>query len=386
MPYVASNDERCYAVREQEFGKAAATVTASSRIPIVKFSGKRESETIRRLDKTGTRTFQGAPVKGRRQTSFEIRSYLSSWAEAPNHGALMESALGADAQIFGGGETAAGTTASQIVFVAPHGLSTGQAISINNEMRFVSAVVDAVTVQLNAPLSIDPGAGALAGVTYTYRLATNQPSVSLYDFWGRGPGASRLVTGAVVDEMRLILNGDVHEIRYRGVARDLIEEAAFSTEASGLTEFPTETDPTSSYALVAGSLGQAWLGSSIQRTCAVTGAEIVVNNNVDGRSREFGHCAPAMFFGGEREVTARFSLYYEDPSMGQQLAQCARNGDSMPVMLQLGDTVGQTCAVYLPAVVPTAPDFDDSEARLQWQITAARAQGTGDDELFIAFG
>ena len=56
------------------------------------------------------------------------------------------------------------------------------------------------------------------------------------------------------------------------------------------------------------------------------------------------------------------------------------------VMLQLGEQAGQLCGAYMPAMVPSVPEFDDSETRLQWKFQNNRAQGTVNDELYIAFG
>ena len=55
-------------------------------------------------------------------------------------------------------------------------------------------------------------------------------------------------------------------------------------------------------------------------------------------------------------------------------------------MLQLGEQTGQLFGAYMPAMVPEAPEFDDQETRLQWKFQSSRAQGTVDDEVFLAFG
>jgi hypothetical protein len=54
-------------------------------------------------------------------------------------------------------------------------------------------------------------------------------------------------------------------------------------------------------------------------------------------------------------------------------------------MLQLGEQTNQLVGVYLPAMVPDVPEFDDSETRLQWKFQNDRAQGTADNELYISF-
>jgi hypothetical protein len=42
--------------------------------------------------------------------------------------------------------------------------------------------------------------------------------------------------------------------------------------------------------------------------------------------------------------------------------------------------------IYLKSMVPDVPQFDDSEKRLKWTFRDARAQGTADDEIVVAFG
>jgi hypothetical protein len=37
-------------------------------------------------------------------------------------------------------------------------------------------------------------------------------------------------------------------------------------------------------------------------------------------------------------------------------------------------------------VIPSVPEFNDSKNRLQWQFRQAKAQGTVDDEIIVAFG
>jgi hypothetical protein len=55
-------------------------------------------------------------------------------------------------------------------------------------------------------------------------------------------------------------------------------------------------------------------------------------------------------------------------------------------MLQLGAQAGQLLGVYMPAMVPEVPQYDDSETRLEWKFQNSRAQGTADDELYVAIG
>ena len=85
-------------------------------------------------------------------------------------------------------------------------------------------------------------------------------------------------------------------------------------------------------------------------------------------------------------MEATFQLYSLDDSATAGLYQAARQQSPISVMFQLGETAGQLMAVYLKSVIPVVPEFDDSKNRLQWQFKSARAQGTVDDEIAVAFG
>jgi hypothetical protein len=54
-------------------------------------------------------------------------------------------------------------------------------------------------------------------------------------------------------------------------------------------------------------------------------------------------------------------------------------------MIQMGQQTGSLCGLYLKAVTPEAPELDDSEPRLEWNVRGSRAQGTAEDELVVAF-
>jgi hypothetical protein len=56
------------------------------------------------------------------------------------------------------------------------------------------------------------------------------------------------------------------------------------------------------------------------------------------------------------------------------------------MMFQLGQQEGQLFGTYMKSVVAPVPEFDDSESRLRWKFAGAIGQGTGDDELIVAFG
>jgi len=77
--YISSNHNRFYTALETEFG-ATATVTEQNRIPAIRMAIKNEQQTVRRRDKTGSRSRMVVPTGGRDQTEFRLETYLTNWA------------------------------------------------------------------------------------------------------------------------------------------------------------------------------------------------------------------------------------------------------------------------------------------------------------------
>ena len=153
--YISSNANRLYTALESDYGQVPA-ITAANRIAAVKLTAKQSLETAQRRDKTGSRTFPGFPSGLRRRTSFDLTTYMTSWdnpsAGPPSYGPLFQASLGGTPLVFNGGTVASGSTESMLAFTAPHGLVPEQAVAHGGEIRFVAAIVDALRVQLNAPL------------------------------------------------------------------------------------------------------------------------------------------------------------------------------------------------------------------------------------------
>ncbi len=384
--YISSNANRFYTALENAYGEVGE-VQAANRIPAVKLAVQQQSAAGARKDKTGTRTFAGQPLGGRRRTTFELRTYLTNWDKsgAPGYGPLFQAALGAPPLTFAGGTIASYTEQGQLAFQAPHGLAAGQAVATAGEIRFVGAIINPTVVQLNAPFTVAPAAGSAAAPTITYMPATELPSASIHDYWSPSTAVQRVLRGAAVDEMQILVNGDFHETRFKGVARDLIDSATF-TGAGELTSFPEEPaiadfDST----IVPGNMGQAWLGSLPTQFFTLTGASVVVKNDLDMRSREFGSSVPRAIAPGQRTVAAAFDLFARDDDETRALFEASRQESPISVMFQLGEAEGQLMGVYLKSVVPDVPEFDDGENRLQWRFRGGRAQGAGDDEVVVAF-
>ena len=386
--YISSNANRFYTAIESAYGQVDA-IAATNRIPAVKLTVKQQLEVTARRDKTGSRTFAGLPNGGRRVTNFALKTYMTSWQKAsggPGYGPLFQAGLGGAPLLFAGG-TIASYSGSRLGFAAPHGLQAGQAVSSGGEVRFVTAIVDAHTAQLNAPFTISPGNGPTIGAAVTYTPATELPSASVFDYWDPATAVQRVLSGVAIDQVQIDVNGDYHEFTFSGLAQDVLDSASFSAGASQLESFPAEPARAGfDYTIVPGSMGQAWIGATPNQFFTITSASVVLKNNLDTRTREFGTNLPRAISPGQRSVTATFQLYSQDDSATAGLYQAARQQSPISVMLQLGEIDGQVMGVYLKSVIPVVPEFDDSKNRLQWQFRSSRAQGTVDDEIAVAFG
>ncbi|HVO97430.1 MAG TPA: hypothetical protein VMT15_05155 [Bryobacteraceae bacterium] len=387
--YVCSNNERIYCALEANYGSIPA-ITGSNRIPALKFKAKQVPEQTGRKDKTGTRTFVGLPNRIREITTFEVDTLLTDWSNTsapPAYGPLFQCAMGGTPAIWAGGTVASVTGTTQIAFAAPHGLSVGQAVTFNDEMRFVTAIADPMTVFINGGFTTPPVAGSAMGPTINYGLANSLPSASIFDYWDPAPAAQRVVEGAAMDKMQMKVNGDFQEFTFSGPARDLVDSASFETGEGGLTQFPAEPVIANfDYTIVPGHLGEVWMGVSPAQFSTITAAELTLENNINLRAKEFGSDYARCIAASTRAVTLNFSLFAMADAQTQGLYQAARQRSPISVMLQLGQQGGQLCGAYMPAMVPQVPQFDDSDTRLQWNFQNNRAQGTANDELYVAFG
>jgi hypothetical protein len=300
---------------------------------------------------------------------------------------MFQGALGGTATMFPGGTVAAGSSTTTLKFVAPHGLAPGQAVTYLGELRFVAAVVDSTSVQLNAPLSLVPTASASIGPTATYFPTTELPSVSVFDYWAPSSAVQRILCGAGIDQMSVKVNGDFHEFAFSGVAQELVDSTSFASGIGQLSSFPPEPVLGAfDYSIVPGHLGQVWLGNGPDRFFTLTDAQIALNNNLDLRGQEFGSSIPRAISPGTRDVSIDFQLFQQDDEATQGLYQAAKQQSPISAMLQLGQQPNQLFGVYLKSILAEVPEYDDTGARLQWHFRSSRAQGTADDEIVVAFG
>lgn len=387
--YIASNDNRYYTALETAYG-AVPPITGANRFPGVSLAIAQHLEKPARRDKTGSRTFGGVPTGLRKRTEFAVKTYLMSWPDQtvePSHGPLIQSCFGASPRAFLGGTVSSTPATNQIQFSVAHGLLVGQAVTFGGELRFASAVVDTRTIEVNVPFSVTPASGAALGKTYSYQPAKTPKSVSLFDYWSPSTAVQRIVSGGAVDKMRVKVNGDFHEFEFAGPACDLVDSSSFAAGMGSLTSFPAEPALGAyNFTPVPGHLGQAWLGAIPQQVLTLTHAEFVVQNNLDMRAKEFGALTPRAVVAGSRTVSLSFGLYGQDDTATKSLYQAAKQRSPIGVMFQLGQQTGQMFGVYLKSVVPEIPEFDDGETRMEWSFSPSQAQGTIDDEIFVAFG
>jgi hypothetical protein len=389
MSYILSNDNRFYVALEQSYG-VAATVNASNRIPAVKLTAKQQTEKVQRADKTGSRTFAGNPSGLRLQTSFGLTTYMATWDDPgvlPPYGPLFQACLGATAAQSAGGTVAGASGSSTLAFTAPHGLAAGGAVTSGGEIRFVTVVINADTVQLNAPFSVTPAVNSQTGPTAMYQPAESLPSVTLFDYWSPPTAVQRVLAGMAIDTLSIKLNGDFHEFDFNGAAQDLVDTASFESGQFGLSAFPAEPSVAPiNYSIIPGNLGQIWLGISPARFYTLTAATVTFTNNLDLRAMEFGTSLPSAIAPGQRTVSTSLTIFEMDDAATAALYQAARQRSPISVMMQLGQQQGQLFGLYMNGVVPEVPAFDDSETRLQWQFQNCRAQGSVNDEIYVAFG
>ena len=385
--YISSNNNRFYVALEPAYGEVAA-IGDARRFAGIQLRARQQAVQLDRRDKTGSRTFLGLPVGVKRQTSYQLRSYLSGWnvqSSEPSQGPLFRAALGAPVRL-ASGLTLASAAGSTLTFSGAHNLLAGQAVAFGSEIRFVASIPGAQTIIVNVPFTLQPSTGSVLGPTASYSPANSLASFNLFDYWTPETAVHRILAGGAVDRMSVKINGDFHEFEFRGPGRDLIDSVSFTAGEGSLSAFPPEPNIADFESnIVPGHLGQAWLGASPERFYTITEAEFTLDNNIDLRDREFGSSLPRCLSAGLRDVRVNFSLHEQDDEATKGLYQAARQRSPISIMLQLGQQPGQLFGIYLKSVVPEVPEFDDGETRLQWRFSGSRAHGTINDEVFIAF-
>lgn len=390
MPYISSDLNRNYVALESSYGTTPAPA-ASNAFRALKSTIEVVQEYLQRQDKTGSRSYAGVIPGGRRHGKFDVQAYLApsgAAGAAPNMGPFFQSACGAAPAIFGGGTIAAGSTASSILFTAPHGLSVGQAVGYGKELRFVIAVPSSTAITVDPPFAAAPGGGTTASGTVTYPLADTTPSFSLFDYWSPSTAQQRVLCGAAVDTMEVDVSGEFHRVRFTGLGADVIDSTTFASGQGGLGSFPAEPSSQSlNGTALAGHLGQVWLGSTATKFATLSTAKLQIQNGVQLRGNEFGSQIPLAQVPGQRKVTFDFDVFELDDTATAALYSAARARTPITAFLQLGTVAGNIFGVYMNKLVPQLPTNDDGQKQLVWKFTGSRAgDGTSSGEIFVAFG
>src|SRR6185437_7928113 len=121
--YISSNANRFYVAVEASYGQSAA-IAPANRFPAVHLQAQQVLESMRRVDKTGTRTFLGTPKTARRHTAFEARSYLTSWTGSgePGYGPFFHAGMGGAPQFSGSLSVRVVQSGTRIQTAVPHNL------------------------------------------------------------------------------------------------------------------------------------------------------------------------------------------------------------------------------------------------------------------------
>jgi hypothetical protein len=385
--YISTRNSRYYAALEATYGQVAP-VTAGDRFSGLWLRISQKWEEPRRRDKTGTRTHQGIAGRLRKRTAFELSTYLyarENGGVPPRGGALIEAAMGAAPRVHGGGLQVVQAQGTAVTFGGAHGLQPGDAVAAGGDLRVVTACPDAQTAWLSAPLSAQ--AGQVTGGAVSYAPSLKIPSVSLYEYWSPDEAVQRVLAGCVVDEMTIALNGDFHELTFRGMAAAVIDNKTFEGQQGGLASFPAEPAVSPLVEMpVPGHLGQAWAGALPSPLETVAEARIRVRNNAELRWRDFGLMEPKCFAPGDREVMIDLEIYGNTSAACEAIYASAIHREPMPLMVQMGEVAGAMCGIYVPNFIPAPPEFLDGEERLRWRLRGSVAQGTREDELYVVFG
>lgn len=386
--YISSNNNRVYTASEPGLGQIS--MNGFTRIPTLRLAVKESVESAKRHDKTGTRTYLGVPNQTSKTVSYMLQTYMTAWEsdeDTPCYDSLFRATLGGVGIVFDGATISSVVAEDRLTFAAPHGLSVGQGVRVIDELRFVSNIQDDFTITLNAPLSRPPESGTPAGRTITYLPSNSVPTMSVLDYWDPAEAVQRAILGCAVNRCRIAVNGDFHKFEFSGQAVEIVDSYHYSSVQGAWSAFPAEpSSQLKTFSLVPGNLGQAWFGPNPTQFQTVVEAEISIRNNIDLRRRDFGATKPTCVLFGERSVEIDIVVAGSASPETIAIYDAAVNRMPIGVMLQLGTHEGRLCAIYMPAVVPEPPEFEDDDLRLQWRFRKCRAQGSMNDEISIAFG
>ncbi len=188
----------------------------------------------------------------------------------------------------------------------------------------------------------------------------------------------RLLYGAGVDQMEILINGDYHEFHFSGVAKDVLDSSSFETGAGATDELPGGTAlDTFDYSIVPGHMGQAWLGDIANAVLH----DHERHNHSEKRARDTEQGVRPVDLDGDFTGAAHGDGGLRPLRAGRRRHQGTVPGGAAAIADQRDvparrERPGSVMGVYLKSVVPEVPEFDDGQNRLQWKLP--RVAGTGD--------
>jgi hypothetical protein len=384
--YINATNERLYGAVEDEYGQAV-TLSSADRLSFRSLRLTESTLRAARRDKTGSRTRFAPHPEVRTENRFELDCYFagrnpgSPWDGVTN---LVEATLG-------GPRVSAGSLIVSTVsgnpqtlgFSVAHGLTRGQGLRFQGELRFVKEVPSSTSVVLSAPFSNGLQPGGVLGTTISIWPGDKPKPLTLGDYWNPSGVVDRVLAGCVVDEMTVALNSDFHGAQFRGTAREIASVTGFLPGSTGLSLFPAEPSQVShAFQLVPGHVGRVFLGGTEFYLLDLT---LRFVNNADTATREFGQSVAACYSADLREVTVQFQLYASSDAAVEQLHVLSRLRQETDLMIQMGNQPGQLAGIYVPRFVPEIPEMRDTDARVAMNYPRSQAYGVTNDEITLAF-
>lgn len=384
VDYISSASNRIFIRRESTTGDSME-MAAAGLAPVLQFEYRSERDQLIREDKTGIRSRMAITGPTRQLHEFYMKYYGTGWSSEGGNAvsALTESALWNSAVSAPGVEVVA-ANGNQLTVAAGSNLAVGTALGYGAEIRFIEAVISESEFQLNAPFSIGLGPGSVLESCLVHQPGDDPQSLAILDDWAPTSAVKRLFKGAIVDRLKMSIKNEFLEMEAYGYAQKMFDNVVNNyAEGQTFPEAPLLSGAAWSQP-IPGHLGQVLIGQQNGRLCALTAAEIEIDNNVEPRTNEFGCFETKGFVPGKRKVSVSFSVYQRTDEMSRFLYERAVRNEPVSIMIQVGTQPGSLFAVYLPSVLFPMPEFEDKKDRVVWRFSDGIAIGGRNDEVFLA--
>ena len=189
MAYISSNANRFYTALETSYGQVGE-ITSGNRDYGSEADGPAEPATAQRKPPPAA----GPPAADEFRLGAR-RDELAASGGKPGYGPYFQAGLGGAQLHFAPARRGPPARLREAGVRSAARAGRGGGGLMRGEIRFVAAIVDASTVQLNAPFTVLPAGGAAIGAAVTYVPATELPSASVFDYWGPTTAVHRLCAG-----------------------------------------------------------------------------------------------------------------------------------------------------------------------------------------------